>query len=65
MLVLQEMRRTQLGYPEDPNKIRTSFTDSAYDTWYLDFIRDIHGVDLMSMNPPPSPPPRAYQWKAS
>jgi hypothetical protein len=50
---------------DDPTKIRTSFRDSAYDTWYLDFIRDVHGLDLRTMNPPPSPPPQVYEWKSS
>jgi hypothetical protein len=36
---------------DDPTKIRSTFTDSAYDTWWLDYLRDVHGLDLRSMSP--------------
>jgi hypothetical protein len=48
---------------DDPTKVRTSFTDSAYDTWYLDYLRDVHGVDIRSMTEVPNPPPLVYEWK--
>ena len=50
---------------EDPSKVRMSFTDSAYDTWWLDYLRDVHGVDLRAMPEPPSPAPPAYTWQKS
>ena len=36
---------------DDPTKIRTTFTDSAYDNWWLDYLRDVHGADLRAMKP--------------
>lgn len=51
---------------EDPSKVRLSFTDSAYDTWWLDFIRDVFGVDIRALPPDqqPAPPPMVFEWKA-
>ena len=52
---------------EDPSKVRQSFTGSAHDTWWLDFLRDVHGIDLRNWSPdqpPPSPPPLVFEWRA-
>lgn len=49
---------------EDPRTVRGSFTDSAYDTWWLDFLRDVHGLDIRSLPEVPPPPPMVYEWKA-
>lgn len=51
---------------EDPGKVRQSFTDSAHDTWWLDYLRDVHGLDLRNWpadQPPPTPPPLVFDWK--
>ena len=51
---------------DDPTKIGRAFTDSAYDRWWLDFLRDCHGIALHGLSPEeiPSPPPQVYEWKA-
>lgn len=48
---------------QDPSRIRTAFTDSEYDTWWLDYLRDVHGVDLRSMPEPPPPATLVFDWK--
>jgi hypothetical protein len=35
---------------EDMNKLGRMFTSGAYDQWWLDFLRDVHGLDVR-MNP--------------
>jgi hypothetical protein len=35
---------------EDMNKLGRMFTNGAYDEWWLDFLRDVHGLDVR-MNP--------------
>jgi hypothetical protein len=47
---------------EDPSRIRSSFTSSDYDRWWLDFLRDVHGLDLRSLPETPMPPAPAYLW---
>ena len=52
---------------DDPSKIRMSFTDSPYDTWWLDYLRDVNGLDLRNWpadQPPPMPPPMVFGWRA-
>jgi hypothetical protein len=52
---------------EDPTKIRQMFTDSDYDAWWLDYLRDVNGVDIRNWpadQPPPMPPPLVYEWSA-
>ena len=49
---------------DDPSKVRTSFTDSPYDTWWLDYLRDVHGLDIRALPEVPSPPPMVFDWKA-
>ncbi len=46
---------------EDPSKVRMSFTDSPYDSWWLGFIKDVHGFDLAAQSPPP--PPSVFTWQ--
>ncbi len=53
---------------EDPTAVRQSFTDSAHDTWWLDFLRDVHGIDIRNWppgQPPPAPPPLVFEWRQS
>jgi hypothetical protein len=52
---------------EDPTKVRTAFTTSAHDEWWLDYLRDVHGIDLRTWpadQPPPTPPPMVFEWSA-
>jgi hypothetical protein len=52
---------------EDPSKMRTAFIDSPHDAWWLDYLRDVHGIDLRNWpadQPPPTPPPLVFEWKA-
>ena len=35
---------------DDFNKLGRMFTNGAYDQWWLDFLRDVHGLDVR-MNP--------------
>lgn len=49
---------------EDPSKLRTSFTDSPYDGWWLGYFKDVHGVDLAALPPEAmAPPPTAFAWE--
>ena len=41
----------------DPSRFLRDFDDSAYDRWWLDYMRDVHGVDLRNFEPPPPPAP--------
>jgi hypothetical protein len=41
---------------EDPSLLGRAFTDSAYDQWWLDYLRDVHGLDIRAMPEPPPPP---------
>lgn len=50
---------------EDPSRVPRSFTDSAYDNWWLDYLRDVHGIDIRSMPSPPSPAMPAFEWTSS
>jgi len=50
---------------QDPSRIRSAFTDSEFDAWWLDYLRDVHGVDIRNWppdQPPPTPPPMVYEW---
>ena len=49
---------------DDPTKIRNQFTDSACDNWWLDYLRDVHGIDMrrMSVEDQPKPPPPVFTW---
>lgn len=52
---------------DDPSKVRQLFTDSAHDTWWLDYLRDVNGIDLRNWpadQPPPAPPPLTFEWRA-
>ncbi|HEX8099050.1 MAG TPA: hypothetical protein VF660_02480 [Actinomycetota bacterium] len=51
---------------EDPTKVGRAFTDSKYDQWWLDYLRDVHTLDIRNIPPEqmPSPPSVVYEWKA-
>ena len=51
---------------EDPTKLARVFTETDYDQWWLDYLRDVHGVDLhgVPLEQQPTPPPQVYEWKA-
>jgi hypothetical protein len=40
---------------EELSHLGRSFTASPYDEWWLDFLKDVHGVDLRNSPPPPAP----------
>ncbi len=48
---------------EDPTKIARRFTDSDYDRWWLGYLKDVHGIDML-VPKPPAPPPMIWEWKA-
>ena len=53
---------------DDPSQVRQSFGDSAYDAWWLDYLRDVHNIDVRNWpadQPPPSPPPMVFEWRKS
>jgi hypothetical protein len=31
---------------EDPSRVRTTFTSSPHDRWWVSYMRDVHGVDV-------------------
>jgi hypothetical protein len=41
----------------DLSRFLRDFDDSAYDRWWLGYMRDVHGVDLRNFDPPPPPEP--------
>ena len=40
---------------DDPGNVRMRFSNSDYDNWWTDFVKDVHGVDLSQ--PPAGPLP--------
>ena len=40
---------------DDLTRIGGEFTDSAHDKWWLSFLQDVHGIDLLNMPEPPKP----------
>ncbi len=56
MIVLYE-------FEGDGSALMRSFTDSDYDTWWLQHLKEVHGFDMSK----PMPPPRVtllHEWKA-
>jgi hypothetical protein len=49
---------------EDPSKVRQSFNDTPHDNWWLDWLRDIHGIDIRNMPAPPPPGENIFSWHA-
>ena len=49
---------------DHPEQLLRPFGDDAYDTGWLDRLRDVHGVDIRTMTDPPAPPTMVYDWKA-
>jgi L-rhamnose mutarotase len=50
---------------EDPTRARAAMTDSEYDNWWQDYLRDVHGIDLRSLPAVPPPPPVVFEWSAA
>ena len=46
----------------DPSKIRTAFTDSLHDRWWVGYFRDVQGLDLSTI--PGAPPATIFTWWA-
>lgn len=42
---------------DDLSKIGREFTGSKHDEWWLDFLRDVHGIDLRGGQAPSTPAP--------
>ena len=40
---------------DDMAKMGRMFTSGPYDTWWLDFLRDVHGIDVRMGQAPPNP----------
>ena len=52
---------------EEPQNIRTRFTDSEYDTWWKGYMLDVHGIDFDNMpaDADAGPPATtALSWRA-
>jgi hypothetical protein len=49
----------------DPSTVRFAFTDTPYDTWWQDYLRDVHGLDIRALPAVPPPPPVVFDWQAS
>jgi hypothetical protein len=45
----------------EPEKVRMRFGDGEYDQWWLDFVRDVHGLDLSNGA---AMPPSVFTWQA-
>ncbi|MDQ3881468.1 MAG: hypothetical protein M3295_10405 [Chloroflexota bacterium] len=46
---------------DDLSRLGRDFTDSAYDRWWLSYLRDVHGVDA-AMMASMQPPPVVFEW---
>jgi len=46
----------------DPTKIRTAFTDSPHDRWWVGYFLDVHGMDLSAIQG--APPATIFTWMA-
>jgi hypothetical protein len=51
---------------EDPSRLARMFSETDYDQWWLNYLRDVHGVDLhgVPLDQQPTPPPQVFEWKA-
>ena len=50
---------------DGPEGMRNAFTDSDHDAWWLDYLRDVNGIDLRNWPadaPPPTPPALCFAW---
>ena len=50
---------------DDPSRIRSYLSgDTAYDSWWLDYLRDVHGLDLRAIPEGqwPTAPAPAFSW---
>lgn len=49
---------------EDPARFARVFDESsAFDRWWLDFVRDVHGIDLRAVALVPAPPEPTFLWE--
>ena len=46
----------------DPSRARARFTDSPHDRWWVEYMKDVHGVDLDVVQS--APPPTVFTWLA-
>jgi hypothetical protein len=45
---------------EDPSRVRLAFSDSPHDRWWIGYFRDVHGLDLTTIDS--APPPSVFTW---
>ena len=69
-ILLQEtpngMIATYVNEVEDMDGRRTSFGDSPYDRWWLEFAKDVYGIDLANLPPRRKPPSETvFQWNGA
>ena len=43
-------------------KVRMRFTDSPHDRWWVEYFRDVHGLDLSAVGG--AAPPTVFTWTA-
>lgn len=48
---------------DDPTKLARAFGSDAYDTWWVERIKEIHGADIKSGFTPPKITP-LFEWTA-
>ena len=49
---------------EDPARFARTFDEtSPFDQWWLDFVRDVDGIDLRSIGLVGAPPEPTYVWQ--
>ena len=50
---------------DDPTKAGRAFTDSPFDRWWVEYYKDVHGIDLDRIPVEQNvPPPMVYEWNA-
>ena len=48
---------------DDPSRFARAFDESSdFDRWWLDFVRDVHGIDLRAVSLVPAPPEPTFLW---
>jgi hypothetical protein len=49
---------------DDPSRFARVFDESSdFDRWWLDFVRDVHGIDLRAVTLAPAPPEPTFLWE--
>jgi hypothetical protein len=49
---------------DDPSRFPRQFDESdPFDRWWLEFVREVHGLDLQAVSVVPAPPGPTYLWE--